>query len=88
MLKVLGKSSSINVRKVLWLLDELSLGYELEQYGSGFKPTDTAEFKALNPNAMVPVLVDGDFVLWESHTICRYLAGREQRFDLLPTCAA
>lgn len=84
MLKVLGKSSSINVRKVLWLLDELSLAYEQEQYGSGFEPTDTAAFKAMNPNAMVPVLVDDDFVLWESNTICRYLAGREQRLDLLP----
>ena len=85
MLTVLGKSSSINVRKVLWLLDELSLNYAQEQYGSGFKPTDTAAFKAMNPNAMVPVLVDDGFVLWESNTICRYLAGREQRFDLLPS---
>ena len=85
MLTVLGKSSSINVRKVLWLLDELSLKYAQEQYGSGFKPTDTAAFKEMNPNAMVPVLVDDGFVLWESNTICRYLAGREQRFDLLPS---
>lgn len=87
MLKILGKSSSINVRKVLWLCEELGLSYEQEQYGSGFKPTGTAEFKALNPNAMVPVLIDDDFVLWESNTICRYLSGREQRSDLLPTSA-
>jgi glutathione S-transferase len=85
MLKILGKSSSINVRKVLWLFDELLLSYEQEQYGSGFKPTDTDAFKAMNPNAMVPVLVDDGFVLWESNTICRYLACREQRFDLLPS---
>lgn len=85
MLKVLGKSPSINVRKVLWLLDELSLSYEQEEYGSGFKPTDTPEFKAMNPNATVPVLIDDDLVLWESNTICRYLAGRERRFDLLPS---
>lgn len=87
MLKILGKSSSINVRKVLWLCEELGLSYEQEQYGSGFKSTGTAEFKALNPNAMVPVLIDDDFVLWESNTICRYLSGREQRSDLLPTSA-
>lgn len=84
MLKLLGKSSSINVRKVLWLFDELGLAYEQEQYGAGFSPTTTDGFLALNPNAMVPVLVDGEFVLWESNTICRYLASREQRFDLLP----
>ncbi|BAK76250.1 glutathione S-transferase domain protein [Pseudogulbenkiania sp. NH8B] len=84
MLKILGKSSSINVRKVLWLCEELGLPYAQKQYGSGFQATDTPEFMALNPNAMVPVLIDDDFVLWESNTICRYLAGREQRFDLLP----
>lgn len=83
-MKLLGKSTSINVRKVLWLFEELGLRYEQEQYGSGFKPTDTAEFKGMNPNAMVPVLIDDGFVLWESNTICRYLVGRAQRDDLLP----
>lgn len=84
MLKILGKSSSINVRKVLWLCAEIDLRYEQEQWGSGFRSTDTPEFKALNPNATVPVIVDGDFVLWESNAICRYLAARQQRVDLLP----
>ena len=87
-LKLLGKSPSINVRKVLWLCAELALDVEHEPWGSGFRPTQTPEFLALNPNGMVPVLVDGDFVLWESNTICRYLAGREQRADLLPTAPA
>lgn len=83
MLKVLGKASSINVRKVLWTCHELGLDYLREDYGSGFQSTETPEFKALNPNAMVPVLIDGDFVLWESNVICRYLAAREGRDDLL-----
>jgi glutathione S-transferase len=84
MLQILGRSTSINVRKVLWLCTELSLPYEQELWGSGFKPTQTPEFLALNPNALVPVLRDGDFVLWESNTICRYLAGKHGRTDLLP----
>ena len=84
MLKILGKSTSINVRKVLWLCAEMELAYEHEQWGSGFRPTDVPEFLALNPNAMVPVIQDGPFVLWESNTICRYLASREGRSDLLP----
>lgn len=83
-LRLLGKSSSINVRKVLWTLDELGLAAEHEQWGSGFRATDTPEFTALNPNAMVPVLVDGDFVLWESNSICRYLANRYGGEALLP----
>ena len=85
MLKILGKSSSINVRKVLWLCAELDLPFEQEQWGSGFRSTETPEFLAMNPNAMVPVLKDGDLVLWESNAICRYLAARQQRTDLLPT---
>ena len=88
MLKLLGKPSSINVRKVLWLCAELPLEIEHEAWGSGFRPTQTPEFLALNPNALVPVIRDGEFVLWESNTICRYLAGREGRVDLLPTAPA
>jgi glutathione S-transferase len=81
---LLGKSTSINVRKVLWLCDEIKLAIEHEEYGSGFLPTNTKDFIAMNPNAMVPVIKDGDFVLWESNAICRYLAGKHGRTDLLP----
>lgn len=84
MLRILGKASSINVRKVLWTCAELGLAFEREDWGSGFQSTDTPEFLALNPNAMVPVLVDGDTVLWESNTICRYLASRYGAGRLLP----
>jgi glutathione S-transferase len=90
MLRILGKATSINVRKVLWTCAELDLPFAQEDYGSGFQPTDTPEFLALNPNGMVPVLIDGDgaggggTVLWESNTICRYLAGRYGQGRLLP----
>ena len=76
MLKILGKPSSINVRKVLWVCAELGLPFEREDWGSGFRATDTPEFLALNPNGLVPVIRDGDFVLWESNSIIRYLASR------------
>jgi glutathione S-transferase len=84
MLKILGKPISINVRKVLWLCEELASPYQLEPWGAGWRDPDTPEFLALNPNAMVPVIVDGDAVLWESNTICRYLAAKHGRDDLLP----
>ena len=67
-MKIIGKATSINVRKVLWTCAELGLSYEREDCD--------ASHAALNPNAMVPVLVDDGFVLWESNTICRYLATR------------
>ena len=84
MLQLLGKSSSINVRKVLWLCAELNLPCEQQDWGAGFRSTDTPEFRALNPNAMVPVIRDGSFVLWESNAICRYLAAQHGNTDLLP----
>ena len=83
MLKVLGYPASINVRKVLWTCDEIGLDYALEEWG-GARPMRTPEFLALNPNAQVPVIQDGDLVLWESNTICRYLATKHGRADLLP----
>jgi len=76
-LRILGKASSINVRKVLWTADELGLAYAHEaEWGSADRPLDDPAFRALNPNGLVPVLVDGDTVLWESNTLCRYLAAR------------
>jgi glutathione S-transferase len=84
MLKILGKSASINVRKVLWTCAEIGIPYEQEQWGAGAQPTDAPHFLQLNPNGMVPVIQDGDATLWESNTICRYLAGKHQRADLLP----
>jgi glutathione S-transferase len=90
MLRVLGKATSINVRKVLWTCAELDMPFEREDWGSGFQPTQQPQFLALNPNAMVPVLVDADaeLVLWESNTICRYLAGRYGDGRLLPAAPA
>jgi glutathione S-transferase len=80
MLNILGKTTSINVRKVLWTCEEAGLAYQQEDYGTGFASTETDAFRALNPNAMVPVLQDGAYTLWESNAIVRYLCARESRF--------
>ncbi len=82
-MQLYGKPTSINVRKVLWTLAELEVNVELIPCGSGFAPIDTAEFRQLNPNALVPVLKDGDFVLWESNSICRYLVRKISHPTLL-----
>ena len=87
MLKILGRPNSINVRKVLWLCAEIGLPYQLDPWGAGYRATQCPEFTALNPNATVPVLVDGDLVLWESNAILRYLAAQHGRDDLLPRAA-
>jgi glutathione S-transferase len=84
MLKILGKASSINVRKVLWACDEVGKPFEREDWGSGHRDAAALEFLALNPNGLVPVLIDGDLVLWESNTIIRYLAAAYGPGHLLP----
>lgn len=78
MLKILGRDSSINVRKVLWLCDELAIPWEREEWGDGFRSTRDPAFLALNPNALIPVIKDQDLVLWESNAILRYLANAWQ----------
>ncbi|MHA6313098.1 MULTISPECIES: glutathione S-transferase family protein [Pantoea] len=91
MLTILGRTSSINVRKVLWLCDELDLDYLREEWGDGFQSTHSPEFMALNPNAMVPVLKDDELVIWESNAILRYLAnayGGEWLYPLHPQSRA
>ena len=84
MLRILGRTSSINVRKVLWTCDELGLAYTREDWGAGFASTQSPEFLALNPNGLVPVIIDELGPLWESTTICRYLVGRHAPGGLLP----
>ena len=88
MLQVLGRASSINVRKVLWTCDELGLPFTREDWGIGFQSTQAPAFLARNQNALVPLIDDEGFVLWESNTICRYLAAKHGRGDLLPADAA
>ena len=76
MLRILGKASSINVRKVLWTCEEITIAYTHRDDGPEL---------AQNPNGLVPVIVDDDFVLWESNTIIRYLAGKWAAEALLPS---
>ncbi len=75
MLKLLGRKTSGNVQKVVFLLEELGLPYEREDYGRQFGNTGGAYLR-LNPNGKVPTLIDGELVVWESNTILRYLSAR------------
>lgn len=88
MLKVLGRTSSINVRKVLWACMELEMPFEHDpDWGISDRSTKSPEFLAFNPNAQIPVLVADDFVLWESNSILRYLANSHGASPLYPSSA-
>src|ERR1700721_4661849 len=76
MLRVLGRGTSGNVHKVIWLLEELGQPYAREDYGRQFNNTQTEAYLALNPTGKVPTLVDGDVSIWESNTILRYLCSK------------
>ena len=69
-----GRASSANVQKTLWALEEMGVPYEHRQVGGAFGGLDDPEFRAMNPNGLVPVLQDGDLTMWESHATLRYLA--------------
>ncbi len=85
MLRVLGRTSSINVRKVLWTLTELNEPFDHDASWAGpSAPASVPDFLELNPNGQVPVIVDENGVLWESNTICRYLVTRRGTGELLP----
>src|SRR5215468_4547469 len=85
---LLGRRSSFNVQKVQWLLGELGLDFEQRELGGRFGGLDTPEFLTLNPNGRIPVLVDGDVVVWESHAILRYLAATHGGDSWWPRSAA
>ena len=83
-LRIWGRLSSINVRKVVWAAREAGCAFERIEAGAAFGVVDTPEFQRMNPNAMVPVLQHGDLTLWESNVIVRYLAQTFPAAGLLP----
>lgn len=75
-IKIWGRVTSSNVKKVLWVSHALKLDIERVDAGGKFGVVNTPAYRALNPNGRVPTLEDGDFVLWESNAIMRYLCER------------
>lgn len=73
MLKLWGRLNSINVLKVVVALEEIGLPYERTDAGLAYGVNDTPEYRAMNPNGLVPTIDDDGFVLWESNAIVRYL---------------
>ncbi len=84
MLKIWGRTNSVNVKKVLWAAEELGLPYQRIDAGLHFGVNDTPEYRRMNPTGLVPTIDDDGFVLWESHTIVRYLAAKHGLGALCP----
>jgi len=84
MLKLWGRLSSINVRKVVWTAQALGLPFERADAGAAFGVVKTPEYLRHNPNALVPLLDDDGFMLWESNAIVRYLCAKHSPGQLYP----
>ena len=85
MLKIWGRTNSVNVKKALWAAEELGLAYERIDAGMQHGVTRTPEYMKMNPNSLVPTIEDDGFVLWESHSIVRYLCAKHGAGTLWPT---
>ena len=84
MLTIHGRINSINVQKAVLACEELRLPYRRHDAGGVFGIVNTPEYRAMNPNGLVPVLIDGDAVLWESNAIVRYLGAEYGAGTLWP----
>lgn len=84
MIKIWGRADSSNVQKVLWCLGELGLEFERLDWGGKFGGNDDKSYREMNPNGLVPTIKDGDFILWESNSIMRYLNAKYGQGRLLP----
>jgi len=84
MLRIWGRNNSINVQKVLWACEEMGVQYQRIDAGGSFGVVNTPQYRALNPNGLVPTIEDGPFVLWESNSILRYLTAKHSAGNLWP----
>jgi glutathione S-transferase len=84
MIKIWGRTDSSNVQKVLWCCGELGIGFERLDWGGKFGGNKEQSYLAMNPNGLVPTIQDGDFTLWESNSIMRYLVDRYGEGRLFP----
>jgi len=84
LLRILGRANSFNVRKVLWICDELNIPFEREDWGRGYTPTSTPDFLKINPIGLIPAVIDDGVILRESNAVVRYLATRHGPDSIYP----
>ena len=84
MLKIWGRTNSVNVKKALWCIEELGLEYQRTDAGMQYGVVNTPEYRKMNPNGLVPTLDEDGFILWESHSIVRYLSAKFGKGVLWP----
>ena len=84
MIRVWGRRSSVNVQKVLWTLGELDVPFTRETVGGSFGGNRDPDYLRMNPNGLIPTILDGDVTMFESNAIVRYLSARYRAGLLRP----
>ena len=84
MLKIWGRVNSVNVKKAMWCVEELGLPCERADAGMQFGVVNTPEYRKMNPNGLVPTMDENGYILWESHSIVRYLSAKFGKGVLWP----
>lgn len=80
MIKIWGRNTSSNVQKAMWAVGELNLEHQRIDVGGAFGKNKEPAYLAMNPNGLVPTLEEEDgFLLWESNSVVRYLAGKHDK---------
>lgn len=87
MIKIWGRTDSSNVQKVLWCCGELALEFDRVDFGGKFGGNKERPYLDMNPNGLVPTIQDGDFILWESNSVMRYLVDKYGQGKLLASTA-
>ena len=84
MIKIWGRNTTANVQKAMWAVGELGLPHQRIDIGGAFGRNKEPAYLAMNPNGLVPTLEEEDgFLLWESNSIIRYLAGKHDKAGVL-----
>jgi glutathione S-transferase len=84
MLKIWGRTNSVNVKKAMWCVAELGLPHQRIDAGMQYGVVNTPEYRQMNPTGLVPTIDDDGFTLWESHSIVRYLCAKHSAGTLWP----
>ena len=84
MLKLWGRTNSINVMKVIWTLEELKLPYERINAGMQYGVVTEDFYGKMTPTRRVPTIEDDGFTLFESNAIVRYLAAKKGEAPFWP----